>query len=59
MILIERCQKMTEELSIPTTKFCKHIGVAPSSFYAWRRGDIRFSDTTLKRIDGYLRKYGF
>ena len=50
---------MTEELSIPTTKFCKHIGVAPSSFYAWRRGDIRFSDTTLKRIDGYLRKYGF
>lgn len=59
MTLIERCQKMIDELSIPTTKFCKHIGVAPSSFYAWRRDIIKFSDKTLKRIDEYLSKYGF
>lgn len=59
MSLKERCKKMIDELSISVTGFCRKINISASAYYAWRRGAIELSTTTLNRIDNYLTKYGF
>lgn len=61
MTLQERCKKMTNELGIPTTKFCEHIGLGRTTFYDWTSGraSYKLSDERLKAIEDFLTKYGF
>lgn len=59
MKLEERCKKMIEELSIPVTRFCKSIRLSTSSYYDWQNQKLKLSDSTEKRINEYLEKYGF
>lgn len=54
-----RIQRFLTELGLPKTRFCKGIGISTQALNAWLRDDLRLSDSTLKRIDNYLRKYGF
>lgn len=57
--LRNRCDRFMAELGVSVTQFCKHIQLSSSGFYAWRNGQLKLSDATLARIDGYLRKYNF
>lgn len=50
---------MIEELGVPVTAFCRKVSISASAYYAWHRGTIYLSATTLNRIDEYLKKYGF
>ena len=59
MSLEKRCNQMIEELGIPVTAFCRKVNISASAYYAWHRGTIDLSATTLDRIDKYLKKYGF
>lgn len=57
--LKERIDNFLTELQVPVTKFCKRINLSTQSLYDWRKGKLNLSDSTLKRIDEYLTKYGF
>ena len=59
MDLITRCQKMLDELGIPTTSFCRKVGISASYFYACKKGTLNFSAKVYERINDYLTKYGF
>ena len=59
MNLIQRCQKMIDELGIPLAAFCRNIGISSSYFYACKNGRMDFSKTVAERINNYLAKYGF
>lgn len=54
-----RIDNFLSELQVPVTKFCKKINLSTQSLYDWRKGKLNLSDSTLKRIDNYLTKYGF
>lgn len=57
--LRNRREQFLTELGVSVTQFCKRIQLSSSGFYAWRGGQLKLSDATLARIDGYLRKYNF
>ncbi len=57
--LKERCERFIAELGVSVTKFCERIQLSPGGYYAWRNGQLKLSDGTLERIDGYLKQYGF
>ncbi len=59
MDLISRCNKFLDELGIPVTSFSCRVKLSPQSLYDWKKGKLKLSDVTLKRIDEYLKKYGF
>lgn len=59
MKLIERCQTFLDELGVPATVFSRKIGISSQALYEWRRGNLNLSGSTLKRIDEYLKRYGF
>lgn len=59
MNLVERCQRMFDELGVPVTSFCRKVNISPSYFYACKRGTMSFSKAVEKRINDYLVKYGF
>ena len=59
MTLPERCENFITEMGVPVTKFCQNIKLSRTSLYDWKKGKLKLSDVTLKRIDEYLKKYGF
>lgn len=59
MELKERCKKFLDELGVPVTVLSSKINLSPQSLYDWRKGKLKLSEATLKRLDDYLKKYGF
>lgn len=59
MTLKNRCKKFTHELGIPVTRFCRSINISTRAYYSWMSDDLKLAESTLKRIDEYLSKYGF
>lgn len=59
MTLPERCKNFLNELGVPITKFCLNIKLSRTSLYEWLNGKINLTESTLNRIDEYLKKYGF
>lgn len=59
MSLQNRCKQMIIELGIPVTAFCRKVNISASAYYAWHRGTMDFSESTLARIEEYLSRYGF
>lgn len=57
--LKERLNVFLSELEVPITKISLRIKLSPQSLYDWRKGKLKLSDSTLKRLDDYLSKYGF
>jgi len=58
--LKRRAKRFLDELEVPITKFASKAGFDRSSYYRWLKGEEKvFSETTLKKIDNYLRTYGF
>ena len=57
--LKNRCERFISELGVTVVNFCKHIELSVGGFYAWRNGQLKLSEGTLARIDGYLEQYGF
>jgi len=54
-----RILRFLNELQLPKTRFCRGIGISTQALNAWLRDDLNLSENTLKRIDDYLRRYGF
>lgn len=59
MSLQKRCKQMIKELGIPVTAFCRKVNISASAYYAWHRGTMDLSASTLARIEEYLSRYGF
>lgn len=59
MNLVERFEKFIIELGTPVTVMSKKLRLSPQSLYAWKKGKLKLSDSTLNRIDTYLKQYGF
>lgn len=59
MDLKDRCKKFTHELGIPITRFCRNINISTMAYYSWQSDDLKLAESTLKRINEYLSKYGF
>lgn len=59
MTLQERVNKFLSELGVPVTVFAKKVNLSARSIYAWRRGDLILSNTSLQRIEQHITKYGF
>ena len=59
MELIDRCQHFLDELGFPATVLSRKIGISSQALYEWRRGNLNLADSTLQRIDEYLKKYNF
>lgn len=59
MKLEERCEQFIKALGIKVTEFCTNVGIGRTTYYIWKNGDLKLSDTTLKRIDEYLQKFGY
>lgn len=57
--LKKRAKRFTDELNLPISRFAKNIGFDRSTYYKWLKGEKVFSETTLKKIDNYLKTYGF
>lgn len=58
-ILRERVQAFINELNLPISKFAQAIGFERSIYYRWIKGNFDFGAVKAKRIDEYLRRYGF
>lgn len=59
MNLKERCKDYLNEFETPVRRFCAKLGISYSAYYQWQRDELRLADSTLRRIDAYLRRYGF
>ena len=59
MELKERCRKFIDELGVKATKFADNAGIGRSTYYKWLNDEIEISSNLEKRIDEYLKKYGF
>ncbi len=57
--LKSRCDRFLFELGIPVTRFCGKISLSKSGYYGWKSGQLKLAETTLQRIDEYLKKYNF
>ena len=42
--LKERCRKFIDELNLPVTSFCMNVGLSPSFYYKWQRGERNMSN---------------
>lgn len=54
-----RAKKFINELGIPITNFTKNISVSVSAYNRWLRDDLILSESTIKRISDYLKRYNF
>ena len=59
MSLKERCKQFLNELGVKATRFADNVGIGRSTYYKWLNGEIELSENLEKKIDEYLRKYGF
>ncbi len=58
-MLRERCKKFLDTFQIPTTKFCRAIGLSTSAYYQWRRCELELSEETSRRVSNYLASHGY
>ena len=58
-LLRERVQAFRNEIHLPISKFAQAIGFERSIYYRWIKGEFEFGAVKAKRIDDYLRRYGF
>ena len=54
-----RAKIFLAELGIPVTSFSKNIGISVSAYNRWLRNDLILSESTVKRISDYLKRYNF
>lgn len=52
-----KCRKVTTEIGIPVTKFCRCVGISSTTYYRWLAGDLRLSEETENRIKNYTEKF--
>ena len=57
--LKKRAIRFADELQVPISRFAQKAGFDRSSYYRWLKGENVFSEAKLKKIDNYLRTYGF
>ena len=58
--LRKRAKRFTDELNLPIARFAENVGFDRSTYYKWLKGNEKvFSEKSLKKIDNYLRTFGF
>lgn len=48
--------EIVKESGIPTTTFCKKIGLSTTAFYRWLKNDLKLSDEKEQTLRMYVRK---
>lgn len=56
--LIDRTQKFIDELDLPKTIFCRHIGITPQYLRMWMQGERKLSETKRNAIEQFLIRFG-
>ena len=54
-----RISTQAKALDLPKTRFCKNIKISTQAFNAWLRGDLNLAESTMNRIDEYVKKFNF
>ena len=57
--LKERTHRFIDELGVVASKFAKNAGIGHSTLYLWWSGKIKLSERLERKIDEYLRRYGY
>jgi transcriptional regulator with XRE-family HTH domain len=58
-MLRKRAKTFIDELGLTITAFCRNVGLSRTSVWEWLKGNRELSETSLERIDSYLRRYNF
>lgn len=56
-MLKNRVTSFINELGLPKSRFAKKIGISVSALTRWLDGDLVLSESTLNRIDEFLRRF--
>lgn len=59
MTLVERAEKMMDELGIPISNFCRRAKIGRSSWYGLKTGIRKLSKEKQAGIEQFLARYGF
>lgn len=54
--LKKRCKTMIETTEVPVSKFCRRIGISPTAYYRWQKGDLNLGEKTLRTIQADLER---
>lgn len=56
--ILERALELLKKYDMPISKFCDRVGFSYAAFYAWRKGTLKLSDSTLDRIEAVIAQFG-
>ena len=56
-MLRDKVKRYFEISESPKLTFCRRVGISPSHFYQWLKGEREISDEKADRIQEYLDKY--
>ena len=56
-LLKQQTTDTLKRVGIPTTVFCRKVGISVTAFYRWRQGDLRLSDEKVERIKAFVRQF--
>ena len=59
MAIKERIEKYLYETGIPKTKLSQRLGISATYLYKLLNGEKPFSEKVSRKIDEYLKKYGY
>ena len=58
-ILCANAMAFIMDSGVAVREFCRRCNLAPSTFYSWRRGEIRISYKRAEFINEYLKLFGY
>lgn len=56
-MLKQRVNDFLIGLGLPKSRFAANVGISISALKKWLNGDLELAESTLKRIDEFLKKY--
>ena len=57
--LLELSKQFIKDSGVPITVFCRKCKIGVSTFYRWRRHEIKISSKLAHRINDYLYQFGY
>lgn len=59
MSLNERVKAFMKAVPLNVSKFCREINLSRAALYDFLNGDLQLSESTRRRISGYLSERGY
>lgn len=57
MTLKDRTFNFIDNLKLPVSVFCSHVGISRTALYRWKISDLKLKPETEKKIDEFLKKF--